>query len=220
MVSLLTSVYVGAEENSMILSPRLNKETNRSSDTTHAKACPRFIIPFNLLQTNERDIHLFRDIIVDADQPICAPGLLQREVLCRQALSQEIPSAYSSLNQLQRLNMIAQIPELGVVVIGNQVGRVGILTMTRWEARKQSGYKIECILPFSSEERKGVRPKRPLMGMAVGPVQGMGGPLPGESPRVGVTGMRRFRLLMVYCDHTMLSYEISRPEGDENVVVG
>ncbi len=221
VMSLLMFVYVGAEEKSRTLSPTLKKEKNRSSDTTPAKTSPRFInLPFNVLHTDERDIHLFRDIEYDAWQLEVLPGLLQRQVLCRRALSQEMPPAYSSLNQLQRLNMIAQIPELGVVVIGNQVGRVGILTMTRWEARKQSGYRIECILPFSSEERKGVRPKRPLMGMAVGPVQGMGSPLPGESPRVGAKGMRRFRLLMVYCDHTVLSYEISRPEGDENVVVG
>ena len=112
--------------------------------------------------------------------------------------------------------MIAQIPELGVVVIGNQVGRVGILTMTKWEAQKQSGYKIECILPFNSEEGKGLRPRKPLMGMAVGPIQGQETALPQESPRIGTQPPRRFRLLMMYCDHTILSYEISRSseEGD------
>ncbi len=115
--------------------------------------------------------------------------------------------------------MIVQIPELSVVVIGNQVGRVGILTMTRWQAQKQSGYKIECILPFNSEETKGLRPRRPLMGMAVGPIQGQETALPHESPRVGVPTPRRFRLLMVYCDHTILSYEISRADGEEGVIV-
>ena len=114
--------------------------------------------------------------------------------------------------------MIVQIPELGVVAIGNQVGRVGILTMTRWEAQKQSGYKIECILPFDSEETKGLRPRRPLMGMAVGPIQGQETALPHESPRVGVPTPRRFRLLMIYCDHTILSYEISRTDGEESVI--
>ena len=115
--------------------------------------------------------------------------------------------------------MIAQIPELGVVVIGNQVGRVGILTMTRWEAQKQSGYKIECILPFSSEESKGMRPRKPLMGMAVGPIQGHETPLPQHSPKMMKEQPRRFRLLMTYCDHTILSYEISRPEDDGDLIV-
>ena len=115
--------------------------------------------------------------------------------------------------------MIAQVPELGIVVIGNQVGRVGILTMTRWEAQKQSGYKIECILPFNSEEAKGLRPRKPLMGMAVSPIQGQESALPQSSPRMGARPPRRFRLLMTYCDHTILSYEISRPDEEDDILV-
>ena len=99
------------------------------------------------------------------------------------------------------------------------MGRVGILTMTRWEAQKQSGYKIECILPFNSEEGKGMRPRRPLMGMAVGPIQGQETALQQDSPRMGTRPRRRFRLLMMYFDHTILSYEISRPEGEEKIIV-
>lgn len=127
--------------------------------------------------------------------------------------------------------MILQIPELGVVVIGNQAGRVGILTMTRWQSQKQSGYKIECILPFKSQEEQGLRPKKPLMGIAIGPIQGhetkpdAGSTM--DASEGGTTGLRaikgssrRFRLMIVYCDHTVLSYEISHPnKGEEMLVV-
>ena len=127
--------------------------------------------------------------------------------------------------------MTLQIPELGVVAIGNQAGRVGILTMTRWQSQKQSGYKIDCILPFKSQEEQGLRPKKPLMGIAIGPIQGhetkpdAGSTMDASEgavagPRVANGASRRFRLMMVYCDHTVLSYEISRPnEGEEMLVV-
>lgn len=127
--------------------------------------------------------------------------------------------------------MVLQVPELSIVAVGNQAGRVGILTMTRWKHQNQSGFKIECILPFLSQEKAGMRPEKPLMGMAIGPVQGHETKLALESaletseisatgPRVPVGFARRFRLIMIYCDHTTLSYEISRPtEGEELLVV-
>lgn len=181
------------------------------SDNPHTKTRPSVNdLPFNILQTDQKDIHLFRDIRSDFSHSI---------VLCQQALHQKMPPGFNYLSQIERLNMIAQIPELGVVVIGNQAGRVGVLTITRWEAQKQSGYKIECILPFKSEEEKGLRPRRSLMGMAVGPIQGQQTALSGGSPRMGAQTPRRFRLLMTYCDHTILSYEISRPDEEENVLV-
>lgn len=198
----------------------LEKDVDRFSDITHAKMCPSFVdLPFNLLQTDERDIHLFRDIRFDANFKRRPPDSSHSQVLCQQALNQRMPPGFNYLTQMERLNMVAQIPELGVVVIGNQVGRVGILTMTRWEARKQSGYKIECILPFDSEESKGLRPRKPLMGMAVGPIQGQETALPQESPSRGPQYPRRFRLLMTYYDHTILSYEIFRPNGEEDLLV-
>lgn len=205
-----------AEQDLRILFPAL---IGRLSDTTHTKTRSFTDLPFNLLQTDEKDIHLFRDIRFAAGPERRPSDSSHSLVLCQQALNQKVPPGFHYLSRMERLNMIAQIPELGVVVIGNQVGRVGILTMTRWEAQKQSGYKIECILPFKAEEEKGLRPRRLLMGMAVGPIQGQATPLPEGSPRMGAQAPRRFRLLMTYCDHTILSYEISRPDGEENILV-
>ncbi len=127
--------------------------------------------------------------------------------------------------------MVLQIPELGIVAVGNQAGRVGILTMTRWQSYIESGFKIEFILPFHSQEEQGSRPEKALMGVAIGPIQGhetkpdkgsaletTGAPVTG--PRPATRSSRRFRLMMVYYDHTLLSYEISRrPDGDEILVV-
>lgn len=216
---MLTLIYAAAgEELNALL--KESKDTDRLSDTTHTTHYPNLVdLPFNLLQTDERDIHLFRDIRFDADLKRRPPDSSHCQVLCHQALNQKMPPGLNYLTQMERLNMIAQIAELGVVVVGNQVGRVGILTMTRWEAEKQSGYKIECILPFCSEERKGLRPRKPLMGMAVAPVQGQEAAPPQDSPRMGVRPRRRYRLLMTYCDHTILSYEISRPNGEEDLLV-
>ena len=200
---------------------KLQADIHRFPEVEYNKTCPSFVdLPFNLLQTDERDIHMFRDIRFDADFEIRPPDSSYSEVLCRQALDQkEQPGLQAPLAFMERLNMIAQIPEMGVIVIASQIGRVGILTMTRWEAPKQSGFKIECILPFVSEEHKGLRPKKPLMGIAVGPIQGQETALPQESPRMGRQSPRRFRLLMAYSDHTILTYEISRPNEEDDIVV-
>ena len=115
--------------------------------------------------------------------------------------------------------MILQIPELGAVAIANQVGRVMLLTMTK-SAEYPCGFRIDWILPLKSQEAQDLRPEKALMGMAVGPIQGrealenysrfdylkqcgneLGNPL--EHPR-------RYRLFLMYCDHTVLSYEIIR----------
>lgn len=187
-------------------------------------------LPFNLLQTSEADIHLFRDMFFESDSEFQSRELQYTRVICKSALTQRLPPGTHQLGHIERLNMIAQIPELGVVLIGNQVGRVGVLITTRWEQLGQSGFKIQCILPFQSQEKKGLRPVRPLMGMAVGPVQGHETrPDPGSTldtsqdgdaaapGRVG-NSQRRFRLMMVYSDHTVLSYEIFRDENEMFVV--
>jgi hypothetical protein len=183
----------------------------------------RVQLPFDLLQTSVSDICLFCDIHYNKSTGEPAHS----RVISQQALHQKLPPGLHQLSHIERLNMIAQIPELGVVIIGNQAGRVGILTATRWEGPQQSGFRVEYILPFRSQEEEGLRPEKALMGMAVSPLQGHANlPNPasvqstspeGEATRRPISwgSSRRFRLLLVYCDHTMLSYEISRPLEDE-----
>lgn len=207
-------------------SPASSADDTDSSEiatSTRTKSPSRF--PFNLLQTGETDICLFRDILYRADHPNCT------RVCSQQTLHQKLPPGLHHLSHIERLNMIAQIPELGIVLIGNQAGRVGVLTTTYWQATQQAGYKVEHILPFKSQEEKRVRPEEPLMGMAVSPLQGHEyRPDPSSirgmtSERASPSGLserrgssRRFRLLMMYYDHTVLSYEISRPSEEEILV--
>lgn len=130
-------------------------------------------MPFNLLQTGELDMQLLVELPAGKNSRLACVGHDFPEiVLSRQVLHQTLPDSLDHLIALERLNMIHQIPELGVVVVGNQAGRVGIFTMTYWKVRKQYGFKIEAILPYESQEREGLRPTELLMGMAVGPVQG------------------------------------------------
>ena len=131
--------------------------------------------------------------------------------------------------------MVSQIPELGLVIVGNQAGRVGILTATgmtpatKNERLLYTGYKIECILPDKSQEDQDLRPRCPLMGVAVGPIQGQEntpdlGSIQdmGQENRESQTAWgssRRFRLLMIYLDHSVLSYEIERTSYRDTLTV-
>ena len=212
----------------------------QETDTGHGRKNPHsiwqdqnVILPFNLLQTCQFDLSLLQDIhfstgLVDQDAE-----LPHTRVICQEALHQQLPATSYKLGQHERLNMIAQIPELGVIAVGNQVGRVGILTITkRWLCKDEQydGIEIECILPFKSQEVKGMRPRATLMGMAVSPIQGQERrPEPGSAHDISaesgtnqrgpVGPCRRFRIILVYSNHTVLSYEISRPSEDETMMI-
>ena len=117
--------------------------------------------------------------------------------------------------------MVLQVPELGVVAIASQAGRVALLTMTKsTRGSEQYGFRIEWLLPLRSEEEKLLRPNTALMGMALGPVQGRGmtaaSAVSGDAQDQAMVadGSRRFRLMLTYYDHTILSYEIWRSLSD------
>lgn len=98
------------------------------------------------------------------------------------------------------------IPELGVLLIGSPSGRVAINALLRtddWTGREEGTFfmRLDWILPFKSQEEDGLRPERKMVGMAVGPVQGqLGKSLLGSQ--------RKWRLMMYYADHSVLSYEL------------
>lgn len=72
--------------------------------------------------------------------------------------------------------------------------------------------RIDHILPFASQERRGQRVEHLLVGLAVGPVQGMLGRKRGD---VG-----RWRVMLTYEDHSVLVYEIGRAESGGGMVSG
>ena len=176
--------------------------------------------PFRLLYTNEFDITLFNN------------RQLSSRVTCQDALHQKIPPRLHHLINFDRLNMIHQIPSLGVVAIASQAGRVALLTMTKMmKSRVENtssllGFRIEHILPLKSQEERGDRPEWPLLGMAIGPVQDSG--IAGIDGSTGIEKDKevetRYRLILIYYDHTIISYEISRSnssgyELDDRVVI-
>jgi len=70
-------------------------------------------------------------------------------------------------------------------------------------------FRAAAILPFAHQERANERPFAPLLGIAGAPLQGCTSDgVDGDSYGEGKQG--RWRLLLVYQDHGVLSYEISR----------
>ena len=107
-----------------------------------------------------------------------------------------------------RINLSAQIVELGIIVVGSAKGRVAIMSLTQTDEEHSKrrrpfyGCRIDWILPFREQEEEGHRPLAPLVGIAAGQVQGMLGRQADYS--------RRWRLLMMYADNSVLSYELGK----------
>ncbi len=164
---------------------------------------------FAVIHTSETNIRFLQDAMKDPT------------VIFRHPLIQNLPPNLQALARFDRLNMLAQIPELGVVAIATQTGRVGLLALTRMPSSKQLAFRLDAIVPFESQELEGCRPDAPLLGMALGPIQGRelsSEDAGSDNPSVdgqsemwrGVECSRRYRLMLTYYDHTVLSYEIDR----------
>lgn len=106
--------------------------------------------------------------------------------------------------------MVHCIPDLSLVIAASQKGRAAIFRLTR--VGDVFGMRLDTILPREDEVNERGRERRPsvLLGVAVSPVQerrrGRGGGL-------GVWGRKRWRLMMVYIDGSINSYELGREEG-------
>lgn len=113
----------------------------------------------------------------------------------------------------------AQIPELGIFIVGSPAGRVGIfrLTQTLCSGEIIYGFRVEHILPL--QERRAGEPgwgsARQLVGVAVGPVQGM---LNGRSGDGEEGRRRRWRVMLYWRDHTVDTFEVGKwVEGDDGL---
>jgi hypothetical protein len=77
--------------------------------------------------------------------------------------------------------------------------------------------RVDLILPFKDEETvEKIRPSHCLLGMAVGPMQNERAKM---VARGAGEGPRRWRLMLHYFNHTILSYEISREEETGELLV-
>jgi hypothetical protein len=128
-------------------------------------------------------------------------------------LKQDIPSemewalspSFFAHRDFNRMSFHAAIPELGVVVAASANGRCAVLNLLQGEGEMGKPvffWRLEWLLPFEDQEVKGDRPGTFLAGLAVAPVQGTGG-----KRRDGKA--RRWRLMLYYMNHSILSYEIS-----------
>lgn len=175
-------------------------------------------LPCPVLHTSIRNVYLLQPSKqrLSPDQPFMPPM-----VGMAAPLKQSIQIEYRALNMFDRLSMHAYIPALGIVVLASQKGRAIVLSLARVPQSmeypegidpslgQKTVYTLraECILPFESQEKAGQRPFSPLHGIAVGPVQGT------ENSKIG--DKTRWRLMMMYQDYSILSYELQRTQGAE-----
>ncbi|QIX01829.1 hypothetical protein AMS68_007346 [Peltaster fructicola] len=138
-------------------------------------------------------------------------------------LKQSIEVQHHTLNMFDRLNMSVYIAALGVVVIASQKGRAIVLALTKLDGSAQypaelaslgskTNYtmRIDAVLPFDSQEKLNQRPFSPLHGIAASPLQGTED-LSDEK--------KRWRLLLMYQDQSVLSYEIARQAVVQDMVI-
>ncbi|KAF2443766.1 hypothetical protein P171DRAFT_432940 [Karstenula rhodostoma CBS 690.94] len=171
--------------------------------------------PRPMIIVTKEEIYLFQRVL-DATTTPSLPVLTMRSPLYR-----HLPGAYTSpLSVYHRQCFNAQIPELGVFIIGSPAGRVGIFRLTRTRylsehSKEIFGFRLDHLLPLSKDkEAKYIvddQWERQLVGLAVGPVQGMLDAGDGEEERD--VGMRRWRLMLYYHDHTVHSYELGKYGG-------
>lgn len=105
---------------------------------------------------------------------LMAPRAESPHVFCANILKQALPQVIEASNHahIDRLNMLLQIPELGIVVIATQIGRCAVCALTKNEKTGTLGLRVDWTLPTKMQELKGLRPVGPLLGIAASPVQG------------------------------------------------
>ncbi|KAI0966337.1 hypothetical protein F4678DRAFT_476049 [Xylaria arbuscula] len=107
----------------------------------------------------------------------------------------------------ERLANLLYVRELSLVVAGSMCGRVALITPTRPVNPCYSfkrGFRVEAILPKKIDEDRRVRPICLLLGVAIGPIFGTG------ETRNNPLGERRYRIMLHYYDHRILSYDVYR----------
>lgn len=183
----------------------------------------RFAERYHMLRLYEKDLEM-RTL----DKPY-QKGLPEFGILCPYALTMGLSPGRATrphFRATSRLSMVVHIPELSLLVIGSPIGRVVLVTPTRletpmekWPGVLHHGLRVEWVLPRQSDEEAFRATKRPLHGMAVGPVQEEGITGAGANEKTRAAGPRRFRLMLHYRNHDILSYEISREEQTGKICI-
>lgn len=134
---------------------------------TYSKTLPPSVLPpkipaFPLLHCSASNLRLFN-----------GPEAESAHVYCASILTQALPPILEvhHFSHFDRLNMIQIIPTLGIVVIASQIGRCAICVLTK-SKNGTFGLRTDWTLPTRKQECHNVRPLKPLLGIAVSPVQG------------------------------------------------
>ncbi|KAG6051301.1 hypothetical protein E4U39_001543 [Claviceps sp. Clav50 group G5] len=200
--------------------PVEHNENQRGRDSELAKTAHRY----HMLRLYEKDFEM---------QPLDRTGDPTRppeySVICPRAIRMGRWSGGDlRLNFLDtaRLSMVSHIPELFLIVIGSPIGRVMLATPTRLARPIETagglfhyGLRLEWVLPRKSDEAVFRTWKRPLHGMAVGPVQGTGVMSRREGKQRAAMTPKRYRLMLHYRNHDIFTYELSREEETGKVCI-
>jgi hypothetical protein len=139
-------------------------------------------------------------------------------------LKQNIPLALSDwsglsaplheMKMLDRMALHTYIPELGIVIVASHTGRCALINLLRGLLPNGRGlyfWRLEKILPLADQEAEGHRPGTQLIGLATSPIQGKGDLHQKLNPQ-------RWRLMLHYRDHSILTYEIWRRQESKSSI--
>ncbi|KAL7954642.1 hypothetical protein V8C34DRAFT_293911 [Trichoderma compactum] len=181
----------------------------------------RFTKRYHFIRTLEKDLEL-RSLPEEHDTNSKEIGVLCPDAATFSWFQEQSIRPYFRASS--RLSMVFHIPELSLVVIGSPTGRVLCVTPTKLRSPVASktpvepktswmwhhGLRVECVLPRKSEE-VACRPMlRPLHGLAVGPVQDDDRMYGDRTSRA--TAPKRYRLMLHYRNHDIVTYEVTRKE--------
>ncbi|KAK3081448.1 hypothetical protein LTS18_006611 [Coniosporium uncinatum] len=168
-----------------------------------------------ILQLSVRDIFLLQPVnmrrghhlLGDAPPVVHTNDPFRQRIIAAGVLHPSFNPAYTRI--WDRMCFLESIPELGIVIVGSPIGRVLILSLARITLDKDPIYcfRMDAILPFKSQEDTGMRPAALMSGIAASPLQG-----------VAENGANaRWRLMMYYADHSILSYELAKASQKSDV---
>ncbi|KAK3947726.1 hypothetical protein QBC32DRAFT_223558, partial [Pseudoneurospora amorphoporcata] len=154
-------------------------------------------------------------------------------VLCRQVLpyhnhlNRHLSPYDLHRHYSQRIGMLLHVPELNLVVLGSLCGRVALLRLTKtaklfYGAPVRRGFRVETVLPRWQEEDKRMRPWCTLHGIAISPMPGPrtdGISLHGQGDGSQGPALKKWRLVLHYLDHTILTYIIMKSKDGEDLLV-
>ncbi|KAG6265077.1 hypothetical protein E4U47_006565 [Claviceps purpurea] len=200
--------------------PVEHNENQRGSDSELAKIAHCY----QILRMYEKDFEM-----LPLDRTGNSTRLSEYSVICPRAIRMGPWSGgdlRTNFSDTARLSMVLHIPELFLIIIGSPIGRVMLVTPTRLAHPIEKaggllhyGLRLEWVLPRRSDEDAFRTWKRPLHGMAVGPVQEAGIMGTREGKRRAAMTPKRYRLMLHYRNHDIFTYELSREEETGKVCI-